>query len=150
MTTPVFTSWLAHKESSTLDTSKDRGPDQMHPKMLKWLAAFLVELMADPLTTHSPSDWTATVIRPIFKIGDPEDVTNYHPVSLTSVVCMIFKWILERAILSSLSECNAIICCQYGFPPRRPCLSNLLVLEEAATRLMGHGKTAYVVYSDFA
>ncbi len=43
---PVFTPCLVHKELSTLETSKSPGPDQLHPKWLKWLATFL----AGPLT----------------------------------------------------------------------------------------------------
>ncbi len=43
---PIFTPCLVHKELSTLDTSKSPGPDQLHPKLLKWLATFLKE----PLT----------------------------------------------------------------------------------------------------
>ncbi len=42
----VFTPCLVHKEVSALDTLKNPGPDQLHPKLLKWLATFL----AEPLT----------------------------------------------------------------------------------------------------
>ncbi len=36
------------------------------------------------------------------------------------------------------------------FLSRRSCLSNLLVLEEAVTRMMDEGRTVDVIYLDFA
>ncbi len=43
----VFTPCRVHKELSDLDTTKITTPDQLHPKMLKLLATFLVEPLAD-------------------------------------------------------------------------------------------------------
>ncbi len=49
--------------------------------------------------------------------------------NLTLVVCKVFKRILKGAFLSFLSECNTITGCHHGFLFRRPCLSNVLILE---------------------
>ncbi len=89
------------------------------------------------------------MICPIFKKGDPEGVSNYSPVSLTSVACKVFDRILKKAILSFLGECKAITGCQHGFLSRS-CLSNLLILEEMITRLINDVNSADVVYLDFA
>ncbi len=70
--------------------------------------------------------------------------------SQTSIVCKGFEQILRRAILSFTIERKEITGCQQGFLPHRSCLSNLLILEEAITRLMDDGNTAGVVYLDFA
>ncbi len=84
------------------------------------------------------------VICPIFNKGDPVDVANYGPVSLTSVVCKDFERILKRAILSFLIQLKALTSCQHGFLLHRSGLSNLLILEERITRLMDDGNTAEV------
>ncbi len=99
---PILTPCHFHKELSTLDTSKSPGPDQLHPKLLKWLATFLTETLADLfnntiVTAAVPGDWKAAVICPIFKKGDPEEVANYRPVSLTSIVCEVFGRTLSRS-----------------------------------------------------
>ncbi len=72
------------------------------------------------------------------------------PVSLISIICKIFERILKRALLSILSDTRSISPHQQGFLPRRSCLSNLLVFEEAVTRMMDEGHTVDVIYLDFA
>ncbi len=103
---------------STLETSKIPGVNQLHPNLLKCLATFVAEPLADIFnnsfaTVVVPGDWKAAVTCPIFKKGDPEDVANYRSVSLASVVCKIFERIIKRAMLSFLSKCKAIRGCQH-------------------------------------
>ncbi len=97
-----------------------------------------------------PTDWRLAIICPIHKKGDPEDVSNYRPVSLTSLICQIFERILKRALFSFLSDTRSISPYQHGFLPRRSCLSNLLVFEEAVTRMIDKSHTVDVIYLDFA
>ncbi len=85
---------------------------------------------------------------PIHNKGDPEDVFNYRPVSLISIICKIFERILKRALLSFLSDARSISPYQHGFLPRRSCLSNLLVFEEAVTRMINEGHTVDVIFLD--
>ncbi len=72
------------------------------------LASLLPNPLADSFynslaTAVVPGDWRAAVICPTFKKGDPEDVANYHPVSLTSVAYEVFERILKRVILAILT-----------------------------------------------
>ncbi len=89
-------------------------------------------------------------MNPSSKKGDPEDVSNYRPEGLTSIICKIFEKNLKKTILSFLSETRTISPHQHRFLPRRSCLSNLLVFEEAVTRIMDEGHTADVIYLVFA
>ncbi len=74
----------------------------------------------------------------------PSDA-NYRALSLTSVACKVLEWILKRAILLFIIECNAIADFRHGFLPRRSCLSNLMILEKTIRWLMDDGNTADVV-----
>ncbi len=84
------------------------------------------------------------------KKGDPEDVCNYRPVSLTSIIFYILERIFKRAFLSFLSDTRSIIPNQHGFLPCWSCLSNLLVFEEAVTSMIDEGDTVDLIYLDFA
>ncbi len=111
--------------------------------MVRWFADFLAKplskVFANSLTTAVvPTDWRLAIICPIQK-GDPEDVPNYRPVSLTSIICKIFERILKRTLLSSRSDTRSTSPHQHGFLPRRSSLSNLLVFEEAVTRTVDEG-----------
>jgi hypothetical protein len=52
--------------------------------MIPYLAR-LLEITINNATI--PSDWKQAIVVPIYKAGDRSAVTNYSPVSLTSVVC---------------------------------------------------------------
>ncbi len=61
----------------------------------RWYAGLLIflteplsKLFVNSLTTAVvPTDWRLAIICPIHKKGDPEDDSNYRPVSLTSIIC---------------------------------------------------------------
>ncbi len=131
------------------------GPDDIHTQMVRWLADFLAEplskLFTNSLNTAvAITDWRLAMIRSIRKKGDQEDVSNYRPESLTSIMGKIFERIVKKVLLSFLSDARSISPHQHGFLPRRPCLSNLLVFEEAMTHKMGEGHTVDAIYLDFA
>ncbi len=70
--------------------------------------------------------------------------------SLPSIIFKIFERILKRALLSFLNDTRSISPHQHGLLPRLSCLSNLLVFEEAVTRMVDEGHTVDVIYRDFA
>ncbi len=114
-----FSISAVHRDLSSLDTSKGAGPDVIHPQKVRRLADILAEplskLFADSLTTAVvPTDWRLAIICQVHKKGDPEDVSNYRPVSLTSIICKIVERILKRALLSFLSDTRTISPYQHG------------------------------------
>ncbi len=49
---------------------------------------------------------------------------------LTSVLCKISEKLLKKALLLFLTETRSLSPSQYGFLPRRSCLSTLILQEE--------------------
>ena len=81
-----------------LDTNKSPGPDNIHAAFLKHVAFEIA-----PLLTHLyqqslrngtvPVSWKQANITPVYKKSDKTDPRNFHPVSLTSLVCKTMKHI---------------------------------------------------------
>ena len=75
-----------------LNVTKSPGPDNIHPRVLKVCADELVTplylLFRASLTAGKlPNAWNVATVSPIFKKGSRSDVSNYRPISLTSICC---------------------------------------------------------------
>ncbi|GAB0188961.1 mitochondrial enolase superfamily member 1 [Grus japonensis] len=136
------------------DTHKSMGqdPDWIHPRVLRDLAEVLTKPLSiiyqqSWLTEEVPVDWRLANVMPIHKKSKKEDLGNYRPVSLTSVLGKV----MER--LSS--ECHHTAATrrpgdQYGFMKGRSCLTNLISFYDKVTHLVDEGKAVDVVYLDFS
>ena len=89
------------------------GPDELHPRVLKHLAAeiapSLTVIYNESLPTGEvPKDWRKENIALIFKKGERYIAANYRPISLTCVASRILKYIVIRHIINHL-ERNGIL-----------------------------------------
>jgi hypothetical protein len=144
-----------YKLLSTLDPSKAAGPDNMHPMLLKELAAAI----AEPLTVIFelslregvlPTQWKTANVTPLFKKGERCKTNNYRPVSLTSVPCKILEQILRDNIFGFLDENKLLSPCQHGFVSKRSCVTNLLSVLDNWTSCLDDGIPVDVMYLDFS
>ncbi|CAM4571986.1 unnamed protein product [Caretta caretta] len=138
-----------------LDVHKSMGPDELHPRVLKELAAVIAEPLAIIFenswrTGEVPDDWKKANVVPIFKKGKKEDPGNYRPVSLTSVPGKIMEQVLKESILKHLEERKVIRNSQHGFTKGRSCLTNLIAFYDEITGSVDEGKAVDVLYLDFS
>jgi hypothetical protein len=90
---------------SILNPSKASGPDLINPRLLKeavhQLKCPLCKLFNLSLSIGVlPSDWKKANVTPVYKNNNPNDVKNYRPISLLSVIskCMercVYKYVLS-------------------------------------------------------
>jgi hypothetical protein len=75
-----------------IGNTKSAGPGSVSGEILKLGGVAMIPYLARLLdiTINNailPSDWKKAIVVPVYKGGDRSLVSNYRPVSLTSVVC---------------------------------------------------------------
>jgi Reverse transcriptase (RNA-dependent DNA polymerase)/Endonuclease-reverse transcriptase len=143
-----------------LQVTKERatpGPDGVPAALLKHCAVALAPSLAHVFqralnTGELPVDWKTAAVTPIFKDGDKQDVKNYRPISITSLVGKL----LERFVRDKTSEfleANKVIPTQqHGFRARRSCTTLLAgTIDGWAAKLdEKSGAHIHVVFLDWA
>ena len=82
--------------------------------------------------------------------GQKEDLGNYRPVSLTSVLGKVMEQIILSAVTRHKQDNQAIRPSQHGFTKGRSCLANLISFYHKVTHVADEGKAVDVVYLDFS
>jgi len=138
-----------------LKPEKSPGPDNIHPRVLKECAAEL----ARPLTLiyqnslnegRLPQAWREANTTPIYKKGSRANVTNYRPISLTSVCCKILERFVRNALLQHMISNEYLSDSQHGFVQGRSCTTQLLRVVDKLTEILDQGGAVDMVYLDFA
>ncbi|KAK4819370.1 hypothetical protein QYF61_001649 [Mycteria americana] len=140
-----------------LDSHKSMGLDGIHPRVLRELAEVLTKPLSiiyqqSWLTGEVAADWRLANVTPIYKKGWKEDLGNYRPVSLTSVLGKVMEQIILSAIMLYVQDNQVIRPSQHGFMKGRSCLTNLFsfYVKVTRTRLVDEGKAVDIVYLDFS
>ena len=103
-----------------IDSNKSTGVDGISSRMLK-LAASIIAPSITKLINLSfslnacPSLWKTAKVTPIFKSGDPTDVTNYRAISVLPILSKIAERHVHNAVYSFLCANDLIYIRQSGF-----------------------------------
>ncbi len=108
----------------SLDINKAMGPDGISPLVLKKcapeLAPIFHKLFKLSLSTGIfPSCWKVSHVIPVHKKGDHSMVSNYRPISMTSVISKTFESIINSHILTHIESNFLLSDHQYGFRKAR-------------------------------
>ena len=97
-----------------------------------------------------PSEWAHAIVTPIYKVGSASDVTNYRPISLTSVACKLMERIISNDMLAFLRQHGSITKQQHGFLTGRSTSTNLLESINDWTIAIKNKKSVIVAYIDYS
>ncbi len=140
---------------SGINANKACGPDGIHGRILKNCAVSL----AYPLsliykisynTGCIPRDWKVAQVVPVHKKGCKEDIENYRPISLTSLVMKTFERILKEEILTKTH--HLLDSRQHGFLNRKSCTTNMVHFTDSLVLSINDCETMStdVIYFDFS
>ena len=136
-----------------LDINKAQGPEAISGAVLKNCS----ETLPYPLsilfnlsynTGYIPQEWKLANVVPVHKKDDKNKLTNYRPISLTSLVMKVFERILYDELLTRTID--KIDTRQHGFLRNRSCNSNLLLFTESIARSLHEKIGTDVIYFDVA
>ena len=142
------------KQRGNLRVDKAPGPDNMYRRVLREVAEQVSEMLTDIFnfsleSGQVPEDWRVANVTPLFNKGSREELGNYRPVSLTSVVGKVLETLIKDQMRNHLNKYKLIKASQNGFTKGSSCLTNLLEFYEAVSDWVDEGKAVDIVYRDF-
>ena len=139
---------------TNLQSGKSSGPDGWPVQIIKSMG----EVISVPLSIIFnksfnsgilPEDWKCAHITPIHKKGARNLVSNYRPVSLTSIFSKLMESIIKDHITNHLIVNNLVSPYQFGFVPGRSCSTQLLHVLDYLTYHLDKGYSIDIIYLDF-
>ena len=96
-----------------------------------------------------PGDWKRAAVIPIHKGGDRSLVTNYRPVSLTSVVCKQMEHIIASFLRQAWDKNDWLYEGQHGFRPGYSCESQVIAVYQDTANSLDIGEKIDAIIVDF-
>ena len=139
---------------SKLSITTSPGPDAIHSRLLYELREYIVhplQIMFEESYSQKklPLDWRSANITALFKKGLKSDVSNYRPVSLTSIVCKIMESIVRDNLTKHFIDNGLFSNKQFRFIKGRSAVIQLLKMLDEWTEQLENGGHIAVVYTDF-
>ena len=97
-----------------------------------------------------PGDWKKATVVPIHKGGDRSLVTNYRPVSLTSVVCKQMEQVIASYLRQVWDKNDWLYEGQRGFRPGNSCESQVITVCQDTADSLDNGDRIDAIILDFS
>ena len=97
-----------------------------------------------------PPSFKLATITPVFKSGDRTAPSNYHPISLTSVISKVLERIIRKQVSSFIDMKGCLNSKQHRFRSGCSCLSALLSVFDNIMHLLEVGGSVDMVYLNFS
>ncbi|UYV68143.1 K02A2.6-like [Cordylochernes scorpioides] len=121
------------REIASLKNNKAAGYDSIPNEAIKDLpenGLILLSNLFNKILTKSqvPSQWSKTIIQPIFKNGDPNAPSNYRGIALISNLSKLFTSILKNRLSNWIENRKLIAENQAGFRRGYSCQDHIFTL----------------------
>ena len=99
-------------------------------------------------TSVFPDLLKVAIIKPIFKNGEKDKLTNYRPISLLPVLSKILEKILHSFLMSHLDENNLLYRLQFGFRKKHSTYMPLCKMMDEITKSLENDEMSCCIYLD--
>lgn len=149
-----ITETIVKKHLNKIKESKSQGSDGIHPKLIKETVTSITKPVTKIYTksmeeSKLPQIWKVANITPIHKKGPKTDVSNYRPISLTSIICKTMERIVRDTLMDYMEDNNFFTNHQHGFRKGRSCVTQLIEVIEKWTDKLDNQNDIDVIYLDF-
>ena len=136
-----------------LNKSKAAGLDKISARLIRECADLICIPIRDIFNQSVsqgifPDDWKCAKVIPLFKQGDRDDLNNYRPISVISVMAKVFERIVYDQLYAYLEEHNIICKYQSGFRAIHSTVTALLEAADTWAYNIDRGKINAVVFLD--
>ncbi|GBP81972.1 LINE-1 reverse transcriptase homolog [Eumeta japonica] len=140
------------KGIKSLKAEKSPGPDGITNEVIKTGC----EHLAKPLTllfnqilnsSHTPRQWSESDIILLYKKGDPNNISNYRPISLLPSLYKLFSSIIEKKIKKSTEKYQPVE--QAGFRRGFSTVDHIHSLEMLIEKYQEFKRPLYIVFIDY-
>ena len=97
-----------------------------------------------------PDSWKIANVLPLFKKGDPSELSNYRPVSLLSCVGKIMERIVFKYLYNYFHSNNLFYKYQAGFLPGHSTVYQLIETYDCILKAIDEGKLSCIVFCDLS
>ena len=112
---------------------------------------FLFRLLEITLNNGTlPSDWKKAIVVPIYKGGARWVVTNYRPISLTSVVCKQMEHVIAGYMRQVWDKNDLLYDGRRGFRPGYSCESQVITVCQDIADFLDEGVIIDAIIIDFS
>ncbi|CAH2092926.1 unnamed protein product [Euphydryas editha] len=135
-----------------LKLEKSPGPDFITNEAIKYGC----EILASPLsalfnlilkTANTPTQWSESIIILLYKKGNPNDISNYRPISLLPTIYKLFSSIINRRISETLEKRQPIE--QAGFRKGYSTIDHIYTLELIIEKYQENRRPLYLAFIDY-
>jgi hypothetical protein len=81
-------------------------------------------------TRKIPNTWKLANETPLLKKGPKQQVTNYRPISLTSIICKSMEKFVKDSLMNHMESNQLFTNDQHGFRKGRSCIAQLIEAME--------------------
>ena len=102
------------------------------------------------VTGDYPGVWQHALVAPTFKSGDPDEITNYRPISILPILSKIIEKVVANQLIDFLESNNLLSNTQHGFRRGLSTETALLSVVNKIYNNMDHNKITLLTLCDLS